>query len=280
MYQSKYNKYKKKYLVLKNMIGSSNILYDYTNSEDVLKYVNSILPKEKSNDRPYLLILYGPPGSGKTFNRKLVIKELNLNNNFVYLSEDEYAYNTIQFNNLKNTTDLSNLKNLNQEELEGNEKFVKLQTEYNKIRKATSNMVFILLGLTLMYKHNAVIEMTGAGLSWYMTHVINEFYHYKYDIKLVYPYVENIDTLLKRTRERGFKEKRFLTKKYLNDTIQRSKDNFNKLMHSDEINKFNDVIVYDAENNKGNFEDRLIYRRKDGKEIINKNLSDQLISFV
>lgn len=278
MHQSKYKKYikyKKKYLLLKNNLGrSSNLIeddtkfYDYTNSDEVLKYVSSVIPKENLNDKPYLLVLYGPPGSGKTYDKQFIIKKLKLCESYVYFSEDEYAYNTKQFNEIKNNTDLTNLKNLTQEELESNDVIMQLQNEYSKIKKATSNIIFMLLGLTLMYKHNAIIEMTGGGLGWYMTNIIDEFYHKKYDIKFVYPYVDNIDTLLERTRKRGFKEYRFLTEKYLRDTVKRSRDNFNKLIQSDDVKKFNEIIMYDVDKARDNFEDSLIHQYKDGVKLI------------
>lgn len=188
MYKHKYTKYKNKYLALSRQSDNKDNLYDYTNSSEVLKYIHSILPTTSST-KPYILVLYGPPGSGKTFSKKFVPNELNLDNNYVYFSEDEFAYNTKQFNKLKNS-------NADKETM---------QSEYNVIRKATSYIIYMMLGLALMYRFNAIIEMTGNGLNWYMTHLIDEFVHHKYDVHLVYPYVNNVDILIERAEKREAK---------------------------------------------------------------------------
>jgi len=256
MYKQKYAKYKNKYIALKHQ--HDNILYDYTNSEEVLKYIHSILPKKSnSNPNPYVLVLYGPPGSGKTLSKKFILDELHLDNNYVYFSEDEFAYHTKQFEELKNNS--------------AHKQVDILQSEYNVIRKATSYIMYTLLGLALMYKLNAVIEMTGNGLNWYMTHLINEFHHHKYKIHLVYPYVNDVNILIERSIKRGNKEFRYVPEKYIRDVFVRSKDNFIKLINSEDVVKFNNIYVYDAVKIKldgSNFKQCIIYQYDSGKILV------------
>jgi hypothetical protein len=241
MYQKKYAKYKTKYLALTRQ----SLLFDYTDQNSTLKFIQSILPA-KPSDKPYVLILYGPPGSGKTFAKDLICGELNLDNNYVYFSEDYFAYHTVQFQELKKSV----TDTLTQEEL---------QAKYNVIKKATSYIIYMLLGITMMYKYNAVVEMTGNGLGWYMTHVIDEFAHYKYGIHLVYPYIDDVNILIQRVEQRARVEFRSTPEQYVRTVFVRAKDNFIKLIESGTISKFDNIYVYNA-NGSNNLLDNLIYQ--------------------
>ncbi|XWV25072.1 hypothetical protein QJ856_gp0705 [Tupanvirus deep ocean] len=257
-FKQKYIKYKSKYINLKKMSGGNIIEpYDYKNKMDVDRYVQQITNVEPASGspsgRPYLLVLYGPPASGKTFAKKFIINKLGLSDNYIYISEDRFAYDTIQFNQLQ-STDLSDLKNIPKYEIEKHEKIISLQEAYNSIRKQTKFIMYPLLGSALMFKTNVVLEMTGVGLDWYMATMIDEFYHYKYDIYVVYPFTYDIDFLFNRSVDRGFKEKRFLPSKYFAIAVERSMNNFQKILNDDNIKKFKEIYVYDTKNidNKGN----------------------------
>lgn len=165
-------------------------------------------------------VLYGAPGSGKTF----AIKDLKPN--YIYLSVDD----TKQFTSTKN--------------VETNIEII--QTSYKTISKHVSHIMHILFGLTCMYNYNVVLEMTGAGLDWYLIHFIDEFYHYKYNIMLSYFYTRNFDFLFERVEARSFDNYRFITKEHFMATYDRSTRNFKKILEENNIKKFSNIIVYDS----------------------------------
>lgn len=190
--------------------------------------------------------------------KKYLIDKLNLSTDYIYISEDQFAYDTDQFNELKKN-DLSDLVNIPSDQLEQGEKVIFIQEKYNQIRKHTIFIMYSLmgriedwsqrltpLGSALMFKKNVILEMTGLGLDWYMSTMIDEFHHYKYDINIVYPFTTNINFLYKRSIE-----------------------NFKKKLSENNINKFKKIFVYGTKTldfNK-NANPNILYERDD-KEVI------------
>ncbi|XWV26333.1 hypothetical protein QJ857_gp0741 [Tupanvirus soda lake] len=240
--------------------------YDYTNKSDVDRYVSEVTNIKPAKYIPYLLILYGHPASGKTYAKNFIIEKLNLQDNYIYISEDRFAYDTIQYQQQK-LVDLTDIKNISKNELENQDKIKFLQESYNRIRKQTKFLMYPLMGSTLMFKNNVILEITGVGLDWYMTTMIDEFYHYKYDVYVVYPFTLDIDFLFDRSITRGFEEKRFLPNKYFDIAVDRSTKNFQKIISEDNIKKFKEIYVYDTKNidQKGtNIEDNILLHYVNG----------------
>lgn len=270
IYYNKYKKYKNKYILGKiNQIGG----YDHTNSNDMIKYLNCLIngeqcedtkiEKKKSFDKPYLLILYGPPASGKTKARDLMINHLNLSNNHIQIDVDKFVYDTDQWKEFISKINKEKITGLQISEIDQNDKVKLIQSEYKNIRSKTSNMIHILMGIALMYNYNVTIEMSGRGLDWYMTHIIDEFIHSKYDIYLVYPYTNNLDILYQRAMKRAEKEYRYVNKNFIDEASKAAKENFNKII--DQKDKFNGIIVYDIEKiniNDKEFEDSILLEYK------------------
>jgi len=220
-------------------------LYDYTNPTSVVGYVGQEIAELKSNEQPYLLILYGPPASGKTTILPKILDNFGLDKNYIYLSDDKFSYDTVQYKEMRKT-DLTELQDLSAEELDDHPIIKHLQEEYNKIRKKAKQLLYMFMGLAFMYKYNVILEMTGVGLDWYMSTVIDEFYHYKYDIYLMYPFTTNEDLLYRRSIKRAFEEKRFPPMKYFKIAIDVSIKNFNKILDESNITKFKSILVYDT----------------------------------
>lgn len=245
--------------------------YDYTTRSDVLRYVNFMTENKTANEKPYLLILYGPPASGKTTAKKFMTKQLNLSNNYVYISEDQFIYDTIQYNEMKTKVHLDSIKDYAANELEHSSEVKFLQDEYNKIRKKTKLIIRSLADISMMFKYNIVLETTGAALDWFMTHLINEFHHSNYQIQLAYPYISNLDLLHQRSIERGFKEYRFTPKEYLTKVSPLSLKNFKIIILDNHLGKFKNIYVYDAEKvdiDGGNLKDLLLYYYSEGIVVI------------
>jgi hypothetical protein len=210
-------------------------MFNYTSYKSTLKYIQTLTRRadRKKNDIPYLVILYGAPGSGKTYNITKTIK--GMDKNYLYFSVDDFVDNTIQFTTLKN-----NIHDLTPENIN------KIKTTYNTIKKATSNMLYTLLGLALQYRYNVVLEMTGAGLSFYLAHFINEFWHNKYSIHVNYFYTADSAFLFKRVEKRSLTNYRFLDYDYFIKTFNLCNTNFKQLLDSENIHKFKSMTIVDA----------------------------------
>ncbi len=242
-YRTKYKKYKHKYINLK-LTGGMVEPYDHTIKSEVNHYVGVITDVEPSI-KPYLLILYGPPASGKTSAKNYIVDKLNLSTDYIYISEDRFAYDTKQFAELK-SVDLTELRDISIDQFDNHPKVKFLEDSYNSIRKHTKFIMYPLIGSALMFKTNVVLEMTGVGIDWYMNTIIDEFYHYHYDIIIVYPFTSDTDFLYKRSVERGLKEHRFVPMKYFQIAVERSRENFRKILSDQHIKKFNKIYVFDA----------------------------------
>jgi hypothetical protein len=243
-YKKEYRRYRKKYNQLKRLLGGNPFSYDYTTPEGVQEYIKFVQSKVTSYENPYLLILYGPPATGKTTAKNVALTELGLASDYVYISEDQFVYDTKQFQELTQRVNIEDLKNLPIEEIINNPEVQLLQQEYNRIRKSTKFLIHVFMGLALMYKYNVVLEMTGNALDWYVTHVVDEFAHYKYENYVVYPKNDNADELYKRSIERGFKEYRFIPSDYFYQTFERSRKNFSKLDDNQSYKKMFKDIYY------------------------------------
>lgn len=234
--------------------------FDINDPQQTLLYINHCISSVIPSIKPKLIILYGPPGSGKTFIKNKYIKNVS---KYIYLSEDEYACNTIQYDTIRKT-DTSELKNIDPSEIENNDLVKNIMSSYKKIKGIASNITYILTGLCLMYKYDCILEMTGVGLDYYLNNIIKEFKHSQYKIKIIYPFTNDTKLLHDRINKRGLEENRFLPISYINIATVKPIINFKKILCDDEINKiFNTIIVVDAKKY-----DKVLYYKLNEKLII------------
>jgi GTPase SAR1 family protein len=273
-YYNKYIKYKTKYLQLKHIkLNQEGGNYDYTDSKEMIKYLNCIInglqcdgiPNEKteSNEKPYLLILYGPPASGKTSAIEQITKYLNLSSNNINIDVDKFVYDTKQWKDFTKLLEDDKIKNISYDKLDDDPIIQNIAKQYKNIRSRTSFMINILVGIALMYNYNVVMEMSGRGLEWYMTHIINEFIHYKYNVHIVYPYTDNVNMLYNRSIKRGYEEYRFVSKKFIDEVYVMAKKNFLKIL--DKKDNYTSILVYDINNTKIN--DNILFEYNNNKII-------------
>ncbi|XWV26837.1 hypothetical protein QJ857_gp0213 [Tupanvirus soda lake] len=276
----------KKSLYTEKLYGYMKGGYDYTNAQDVLRYLDcrinntDCLRNEKgikleSNEQPYLLVVYGPPASGKSYAKDLMIKEFGLSNNYVYIDVDQMVYDTDQFQHFKNTVDVSDLVNINSDDIDTHPKIQMMIETYRKIRSKTNFLLRIFLGIALMFNYNIVLETPGGGSDWF--NIAEELLNNKYDIYLVYPFTNNIEMLVQRSIKRGLAEHRFVQKKYLYDMARRSQKNFLRVLDPLNISKFRAIYVYETKPNEFVLSDNnLLFAYVNPKENQNQNyLSDE-----
>jgi GTPase SAR1 family protein len=234
--------------------------FDINDPQQTLLYINHCISGVKPSAKPKLIILYGPPGSGKTFIKNKYVKNVS---EYIYLSEDEYARNTVQYDIIRKI-DTSELKNIDPSEIENNELVKNIMSSYKKIKGIASNITYVLTGLCLMYKYNCILEMTGVGLDYYLNAIIKEFKHSRYKIKIIYPFTSDTKLLHDRINKRSLEENRFLPISYINIATVKPIINFKKILYDDEINKiFNTIIVIDAKNY-----DKILYN-KTNQQLVN-----------
>ena len=281
--QGQYNKKLKSYL----QKGG----YNYQDAMDILRYIGCIINdtncnihekgnKIQSNEKPYLLILYGPPACGKTFSGEFIIKKLNLKNNYINLNVDQFVYDSNQFQESK--IDLTKFQNITIDEIDKNPQLQLIEDNYRKIRLKTDFLLQILKNISIMFKYNVVLETTGGAIDFYFKYIINDYYYKKYNIYLVFPYTNNINILFDRSIERGLKECRFVPKEYFKFNFMKSQKNFLKVINKDNIIKFNGIYVYDIKKfdyQKEDFCDSILFKyEKIDNKIIKSKENDKFIN--
>jgi hypothetical protein len=296
IYKHKISKYAYKYITTNNKskipIYAEKINsylrggYDYMDASDVIRYLdcrinnNNCLKNEKGtklvyNTQPYMLVVYGPPASGKSRAKELMIKEFGLADNYINIDVDQLVYHTNQFQNFKNNTDISDLTNITPNDLDDNPKIQKIIENYKNIRSKTSFFIKVFIGIALMFNYNIVLETTGGGSDW--SNIADDVLNYKYNIYLVYPYTDNIELLINRSISRGLEEHRFVTKKYFYEIFKKSRKNFLRVTEPNNIIKFKAIYVFDA--SKTSFDNSILFKyiNQDG-EITTSSKNQEFIS--
>lgn len=221
------------------------------NVEDILEFlkIKSGQIKEKTKNK-YLVILYGPPSSGKSIARKIAchyIKEIfgendkkteDIFNTFMDSGVDEIAYDFIindnnNYQNYQNRTIGEQLKkNLGKEinDILINEKLRELPDNNNKeelIKKhiarivqssykiyssarTPANKVSDLLRYFALFLGNNIFFEIATPDPKYIGSMIDNFGYYGYIPLFIYPFVKNVNVLYERSISRGLDEGRFI----------------------------------------------------------------------
>jgi predicted ABC-type ATPase len=219
------------------------MLYDYDDPKSVLEFINYRISNISSCVNPILLILYGPSGTGKSTILPYVTKKMNINDNYLFLSTDDLIMNTVQYNELRKT-DISNK--------------TFLEESYHKIRERVKHIRYMLMGLSIMFKYNVVMEFTGTGFKWYIENMVTNYKYSGYRVELCYPLITNIQELIDRINKRGQYEFRFVPDKLVEKSYKMSIINFIDMMKGKYDNIINRIVVYDDKNN-------IIYSKEKGK---------------
>ncbi len=150
----------------------------------------------KEPQKPLFLVLYGPPGSGKTLivTKLLQIMRWQLHN-YAEIIVDKMLRRITGYRRL-----MSALR-LNRASLSEEEYIARAQNIYAGYRPVIKYFSAMLLDIALRQRLNILFETTGTDEAQ-VTDIVTNAHGLGYQIQIVYPYVR-LDELIKRVRKRN-----------------------------------------------------------------------------
>lgn len=255
---------------------------DFHNKSDILKFLAIHFPDKNKTKNKYAIITYGPPGSGKTFAKRVGTIMLNNKyhenidpNDFVDIDKDSISYqSTIYYpskyidsipddkkinNNKINCKDLLMIikqmhKDLDKNILFDNENetvqniFSETQYIYNKCRSNVQLVYELMYYLSMTLGANFILEVADSEPAP-LIYRIKKLLQNKYKIIIVYPKVSSVQTLIRNNIGRGINEWRFTPVTMINNIYKKSIYGSDKIYNF--LSSLNDAnamyVEYDSE---------------------------------
>jgi hypothetical protein len=203
----------------------------------------------KQTINKYIVILFGPPASGKTLARKIAcykIKKIfkeelgceEIFNSFIDTGVDEITYKSIPKNSDKNISELliENMKKLLEKRDNLDEKtFIKkninefVTSSFKIYSENRADIISELLLYFSLYLNKNIFFETSSGEPIYLENLIKIFDYFNYIPILIYPYITNVEILFDRSICRGIKEGRFLELNFLSKSVISNLKNYKKI---------------------------------------------------
>nr|AEX62287.1 hypothetical protein mv_R82 [Moumouvirus Monve] len=239
-------------------------LHDFNSLMDYLQQSYSKVTTQ--TDKKYLVILYGPPASGKSISRYIAchwIKNLfeepsnieDIYKSFIDTGIDDITYET-ESEKGKRVIELlkENLNNKlgNDKTIENAKRNIEdlASSSWNIYKNYRPDYVSELLYyFAIFLNKNIFIETTGSGTE-YLNRIIDMLSYYGYIPILIYPFINDVKIIYDRSIQRGLIEGRFLrcdTPFGLASQMRTSLTNYPKMM--DILDKYNNYLVYQYDSN-------------------------------
>lgn len=250
MFKNKIDKYLKKLESKSKSIYLLKIMYyiqhgGYIKEDDLdslLEYIREINKNKEKTQKQYLVILYGPPGSGKTRAREIILDKIcttynensdQLKKSFIDTSIDDLVniysikgitgedalINKFDENLNKNCMDqvlalelydkrkanikIKEIANINLINcIKKNIKKFNSYDIYSKYRKNIDSLSELLFFLSVYIKKNIYMEISSCDIT-YIDKIIKSLHYYNYIPIVVYPFVSNANILYDRTINRS-----------------------------------------------------------------------------
>ena len=200
--------------------------------DSLLNFIkNRVGDEDKKTSKKYFVILFGPPGSGKTLGRKMAchgiktfyeesLNETDIEKTFIETGIDEITYDV----ELKDDFTVRDKLMKNLDGYIGEADSIEIKKEL--VKENINNLVFssfsiyrnnrpdylseLLFYLAAFFDKNIFFEV-ATPQNEYIKNLINVFCNfYKYHPVLIYPFVNDVNILYDRTISRGLKEGRFV----------------------------------------------------------------------
>lgn len=257
--------------------------YDGVDFNSIMEYVTeklNIIIANKSQGAPdalkHLIMLYGPPASGKSKAKEIILNNLNIkSDDYIDINLDDIIGDDKTY--IKTISDLK--IRASDSRIGINEEIKNEATKiYFSIRNKANIVFELLLFITRLYNISLVVEVTGGtycSMIWWYN--ILSFYKSKqYKITLIYPVVSNSDTIIERAEERGKKIFRFVSSDSIIKSIENAKKNIKTILENkndifDNIYIYynDDPLLFSTEVNSDGynklFDDNIIYIKENGK---------------
>lgn len=241
-----------------NLYGGDGI--DYNKFSELIDYVKKI--ETHPQNPPHMIILYGPPASGKSDARNVILRELGLKKTDIYeLNLDKILADHTKFK------EIAQCKPVTTEEC-------------FKIRACGPDKVFeFILALAYFKKFSFSVEITGGSkdFSWW-NDVIELFAKHGFIISVVYPFVSNVKDLIARAQRRyeeptDLSDKRCVSHQSLESGYPNSVNNFDKSIKTNK--NIANVLQYNNDN-KGT-EKTIMFIKGFEKSEINTQSNDMAV---
>ena len=243
---------------LKEIINRNAVEHNF---DELMGYIKTKIVKHNISRNKYLVILMGPPGSGKSRARDVVCKFIeqkieslgnlrqpiqDFKKSFIDIEVDDVVYNV----NLekRNTIEPSGIEKFNQLKTKINMNIPLYYTESNNLyfglRKHIESVPEIMLYIAAYLGTNIFFETVGDKTN-YIEYLINTFcVYYGYIPIIIYTHIKNIEEHKRRLIIRTMREGRAIEPNFLEQTRNNCNASFSTLMNKFQNKNFNNNIIY------------------------------------
>ncbi|AGF84906.1 hypothetical protein QJ854_gp876 [Moumouvirus goulette] len=237
------------------------------NFDSLVDYLQQTYGKATTQtEKKYLVILYGPPASGKSISRYIAchwIKTLfeepsnieDIYKSFIDTGIDDITYET-ESETGKRVIELLK-ENLN-DKLGGDKTIENAKRNIADLASSSWNIYKnyrpdyvseLLYYFAIFLNKNIFIETTGSGTE-YLNRIIDMLSYYEYIPILIYPFINDVKIIYDRSIQRGLTEGRFLrcdTPFGLASQMRISFSNYPKM--KDILDKYNNYLIHQYNSN-------------------------------
>jgi len=183
----------------------------------------------------YLFLLYGTPASGKSFLAEKIIKEnfgKEIYDNLIKVNIDEIVESNSEYK--------EEIKKCIGKEKMTSEDMANCNNIYDKYRKITNaeKISSELFNNAISSNQNIIAETTSG--QWFVDEGFKYAKEKGYYIVIIFPYVDNIDELYKRSLNRGKITGRFINREVIENIKKKVDENIVNV-----INNANKMYIYD-----------------------------------
>jgi hypothetical protein len=240
-----------------------------------------------SEKEKHLIMLYGPPASGKSIAKKIMLSKLKIGDiDYIDINLDDIIGNDRRYK-----SEIEALKKEHGNTSADPREDIKERATnlYFSIRNK-ANLVFeLLVFITRLYDISLVVEVTGGtycSMVWW-DNILGFFKTKEYTISLIYPVVTEVDKIVSRADERGKEIFRFVSSDTIRQSIEGAKMNIKSIIDDSRamFRKFDNIYIYTNEDanflsyaKKSNpqelldlFDKNILYKKEKGKILAKKD---------
>jgi hypothetical protein len=248
--------------------------YSVTSYVDVIDKIHSligdVMQHRHTGSKPYFLILYGPPASGKSRAKELIIQECGLGSNqfVIRVNLDEIITTHQTYAKLLGQMHKHSFDGVNTiGDFDSNETVKRFCAAYAQVRAQVSFIGDTLMNIAREIGASVVIETTGGSIGWFL----EQFPSYVgYEFYMAYPIVEEVSDLFDRVVTRGKIEGRFVQQQAVTWCHGVARQKFLDVVIPS-ADMFTRVIAYDSSNltQELKLSDRMLLDITEGKVTMN-----------